>query len=403
MFNYYYNFFFKYFVIVTLTITIIDAFTFQTNNNNNNNMINHLRMNIPSYMIKQRPSTSMMMMMIKEATSFENSRMLKNTSSPPSSFSLLFRKQYLSTTGTTKQMPISHLFCSSSSSSSSNEYLVQARIQVKNEKRKTRQKSLDEDRKRNLKIKQLLYSNHNNDNDQQQQMNNNNGFNIPKLYSLRVSVDKELREELRMNGREKRGRVFIEEDSDGCNTIKGLKFELHAFFRCLKKSTYLLSAAMPQVLEDGSIYSPGSEDNDDNNNDDNNNKHDPYGDFIPIETDADVNRIFQEANVFFNDYNSNLSEDALNRLKRPSILLHVRKDPNFKPPPPPSYLENMANPKESETMTMLSFYSFPDNGIQDPEEFSLFLRKIWKPFDALGRVYVAKEGVNAQMSIPTNV
>jgi predicted sulfurtransferase len=31
------------------------------------------------------------------------------------------------------------------------------------------------------------------------------------------------------------------------------------------------------------------------------------------------------------------------------------------------------------------------------------LRKVWKPFDALGRVYVAEEGINAQMSIPTNV
>ena len=29
--------------------------------------------------------------------------------------------------------------------------------------------------------------------------------------------------------------------------------------------------------------------------------------------------------------------------------------------------------------------------------------KKWKPFGALGRVYVANEGINAQMSIPTNV
>ena len=59
---------------------------------------------------------------------------------------------------------------------------------------------------------------------------------------------------------------------------------------------------------------------------------------------------------------------------------------------------------ESKSMTMLLFYSFPPNGgIEDPEDFALILRKKWKPFGALGRVYVAKEGVNPQMSVPTNV
>jgi hypothetical protein len=286
-----------------------------------------------------------------------------------------------------------------SSDPKSNEYLVQARIQARTEKRQTREKSLEEDRRRNLRIKRLIY----NDANQGEIDENENdvGFMIPKLYALRVSVDKELREELRMNGREKRGRVFIEEGSEGCTTLKGLKFELHAFFRCLKKSTYLLSASMPEVLDDGSIFSPGCEDGEVNERD---SDDDPYKDFIPIENDDDVHRIFQKSQEAFDSHNSHLAQDAANRLKRPSLLLHVRKDPNApQPPPPPSYLENMANPKDSETMTMLSFYSFPENGVEDPEEFSLFLRKIWKPFGALGRVYVAKEGVNAQMSIPTNV
>lgn len=313
--------------------------------------------------------------------------------------------------------PYSYLSCSSSNSNDytkkniatlssdleSNEYLVQARIQARTEKRQTREKSIEEDRSRNLRIKRLIYNdaNQSETNGKDDENENNVGFLIPKLYALRVSVDKELREELRMNGREKRGRVFIEEDSDGCTTLKGLKFELHAFFRCLKKSTYLLSAGMPQVLDDGSIYSPGCEDGEVNETD---TDDDPYKDFIPIENDDDVHSIFQKAQEAFDSHNSNLAQDATNRLKRASVLLHVRKDPNApKPPPPPPYLENMANPKDSETMTMLSFYSFPENGVEDPEEFSLFLRKIWKPFGALGRVYVAKEGVNAQMSIPTNV
>ena len=97
-------------------------------------------------------------------------------------------------------------------------------------------------------------------------------------------------------------------------------------------------------------------------------------------------------------------------MKRPSILIHVEKDPNAPaPPPPPSYLEKMADPTKTESMTMLSFYAFPpplpgkDYGVGDPEEFGHLLRKLWKPFGALGRVYVAHEGVNAQMAIPTNV
>ena len=293
----------------------------------------------------------------------------------------------------------------------SNEYLVQARIQARVEKRQTRKDSQEEKRQRNLRIKRLIHNdaranngNGSNDNDSS---TSSAGFQIPKLYALRLSVDKELRDDLKLNGREKRGRVFIEEGNVGCSTMKGLKYEIHAFFRALKKSTYILSAGMPEILDDGSIFSPGAEDDDDDNDSSSNGKEDennPYKEYMPIESDDDVSRIFEMAQEYYENHNSNLSEDASNRLKRPSLLLHVRKDPNAPvPPPPPSYLVDIADPKKTDTMTMLSFYSFPENGIQDPEEFGIFLRKIWKPFGSLGRVYVAKEGVNAQMSIPTNV
>ena len=53
---------------------------------------------------------------------------------------------------------------------------------------------------------------------------------------------------------------------------------------------------------------------------------------------------------------------------------------------------------------MLSFYSFPPNGgIPDPESTAEQLKRLWRPFKALGRIYVANEGINAQMAIPTNV
>mmetsp|Transcript_4247 Transcript_4247/g.8126 ORF Transcript_4247/g.8126 Transcript_4247/m.8126 type:complete len:986 (+) Transcript_4247:118-3075(+) len=286
-----------------------------------------------------------------------------------------------------------------------NEYLVQQRLAVEAAKRQSRKDALEEDRQRNLRIKQLLEET--TVGEQENKLDSGKGKNssftavypIPNLYQVRVSVDKTLRDELKMNGREKRGRVFIEKSSDGCKSLKGLKFEMHAFFRALRKSTYILSASLPTVLNDGTIYSPGDENNHVEGKD-------PYKDFWDINSDEDVLKTFDKAEEFFQTYNEGLTgEDSQKKkLKRPSILIHVRKDPNAPAPLPlPKYLENMPNPEETETMTMLSFYSFPPGGVQDPEEFALFLRKIWKPFDALGRVYVAKEGINAQMSIPTNV
>ena len=275
----------------------------------------------------------------------------------------------------------------------SNEYLVQTRLAVEAAKRQSRKDALEEDKQRNLRLKRLLHTDTNHSNAEI----SHTGYQIPKLYQVRVSVDKELRDELRMNGREKRGRVFIEKETDGCLSLKGLKMEMHGFFRALKKSTYLLSADLPKVLDDGAIFSPGDEANQDD-------KVDAYSSFWPIESDDDVLKTFQQADSFFKNHNKELAVDAINRLKRPSVLIHVTKDLNAPPPPPPpAYLEGMEDPKTTETMTMLSFYAFPKGGIKDPEEFATFLRKVWKPFGALGRVYIANEGTNAQMSIPSNV
>jgi hypothetical protein len=120
----------------------------------------------------------------------------------------------------------------------------------------------------------------------------------------------------------------------------------------------------------------------------------------PIATDEDVIHTFRAADQFFREH---LAVDHP-QLKRPTILLHVQRDPNAPPAPPrPLYLEGMADPEVSESMTMLSFYAFPPKGIASPNEFAGLLKKLWKPFDVLGRVYVATEGVNAQMGVPTNV
>ena len=46
----------------------------------------------------------------------------------------------------------------------------------------------------------------------------------------------------------------------------------------------------------------------------------------------------------------------------------------------------------------LSFYRYVK--IQDPVEFRQRLLDKWSELDCMGRIYVAKEGINAQMNVP---
>lgn len=256
----------------------------------------------------------------------------------------------------------------------SNQDLVDRRLEKNRAKRQVRNHSIQERVERNYKIRQLL---HGISSTEEDQVPDTLSTTVP-LYAIKVWVDDALREELRLNGREKRGRVFIEADTEGATTFQGLKNELFAFFRALRKDTFLLSATLPQIADDGTVLTVES----------------PVETWN-IESDDDVVKTFELADTFLRQHAD---------LKRPSIQINVLKNPNAPPPPPqPSYLIGMENPAETQTMTMLSFYAFPPLGVEDPEEFAFDLRKKWKPFHALGRVYVAKEGVNAQMSVPTNV
>lgn len=265
----------------------------------------------------------------------------------------------------------SRIFSTSQNGSiSSNEQLVRRRLEIAKAKRQVRQKSIEESTRRNLRIRELIESKEQTGSECQ----------VPALYALKVSTCEELRKELNLSGREKRGRVFIEVGSPATRSLAALKYDIHAFFRALRKSSFELMACLPEISPMGSILPP---------------EDISKADTWRIESDEDVAKTFDMADSLFQ------RSEALNR---PSIILHLRRDPNAPPPPPPpAYLEDMPDPEDSPTISMISFYSFPPSGIEDPEEFALSLRKIWKPFQALGRVYVAKEGVNAQMSIPTNV
>ena len=244
-----------------------------------------------------------------------------------------------------------------------NAQLVEKRLAVSRGKQEARQRSLQHKLDRNQQIQRLIHT---------------NSSSTARLYQLKVTVCDQLRQDLLLSGREKRGRVFVADDSLGVQTLKGLQQEVHDFFRALKKQTYILYAGYPELQDDGTMLAGN------------------LSDAWVLQSDQDVVESFARADSFFQSHAS--------ILKRPSLILHVQQDPNAPPPPPlPDYLQNLPDPNESPTISMLSFYSFPPNGIANPEDFALQLRKQFKPFAALGRIYVAHEGVNAQMSVPTNV
>lgn len=272
-----------------------------------------------------------------------------------------------------------------------NQELVERRLAVNRAKRESRERSVQQRVSRNFQVKRLLHSgptreNNNDDND-----SGAPAIPVPPLYAVKVWVDDELRETLRLSAREKRGRVFIETGTEGTSTLHGLKGELFGFFRALRKGTFLLTASLPRLSLDGTMLSPESID-------------DAMNGAWSISTDDDVRKTFRMADQFFRNSTMTNGGTAPAILKRPSIQINVLKDQNAPPPPPiPSYLVDMPSPVDSESMTMLSFYAFPPSGIANPEAFALDLKGKWKPFQALGRIYVAQEGVNAQMSVPTNV
>jgi predicted sulfurtransferase len=302
---------------------------------------------------------------------------------------------------------------SSSSSSSSgaayhasaNQQIVARRNEINRQKRQVRQKALDKDRERNLKLRNLFH--------EETQHQHPSSSNVSPMFAVKVVTCPTLRSELKMNGREKRGRMFVErpsiftskqnydDDNDGtsddeneyaCMSLKALKQTIHEFFRRLKKSTYILSASLPILDEDGNVLM--SEEGDDSAS---------MGTMMwSLETDEDVQNAFLKAEQFFQRH---LEDNEATSMKRPTLVIHVTKDPDAPPPPPPPpYLKDMSDPLTSPTMTMLSFYAFPpDGGISDPESTADQLKRLWRPFRALGRVYVANEGINAQMSVPTNV
>jgi len=189
------------------------------------------------------------------------------------------------------------------------------------------------------------------------------------LLAIKVNTCPALRKSMDLTNREKRGRLFI--PLTPVPTLPALKLHVHEFFRALKANSYLLFTSLPDT--------PTT--------------------LTPLESSADVTTAFLEASNSFNDSTAPPSSSSLTR---PTLFLYVSADPDAPPPPaPPTYLNDLPDPLSSPSITMLSFYSFPPDPIADPDAFSAALKKAFLPLHVQGRIYVAPEGVNAQISVPT--
>ena len=179
---------------------------------------------------------------------------------------------------------------------------------------------------------------------------------LKKQAVLTVYVDTDIRIHLNMKNSDRKARILLPQDFGSKVSLTSLKSFIEKRLMSLHKQPYVLRYQL-----DGHMNTPKQ-----------------------FNTEEEVASVVQSA-----------IKDSIH------LQLYVESLPGIFPPPSADYLCNMADPAESDAYTLLSFYRF--NDIEDPEDMKNRLMALWKPFRAVGRVYVAKEGVNAQMAVPSNV
>ena len=183
------------------------------------------------------------------------------------------------------------------------------------------------------------------------------GVDVPpyrfKAVPINLYVDSNVRSHLRMRNSDRKARVFLTKDTKvDVNVLRGL---IEKQFTVLSQQPYLVRYKLPGVMPQPR----------------------------PLNSEVDTDLIIREI------------------VNAGSLQLYIEGKPGVFPPPTEPYLLNMEDPAESTHYTMVSFYKFHE--IDNPEGFTEQLFQLWRPFKALGRVYVAKEGLNAQCAIPSNV
>lgn len=114
--------------------------------------------------------------------------------------------------------------CNSKDDSHDIQYLARMRQAVKENIHLTRKEKLQLQRERNAQLKKMLDADEKSDS--------------PTLYEVRVSIDKQLRDETQMK-KEKRGRVFIAIGNEGCKTLDGLKKRNQVILSCIERRAFI--------------------------------------------------------------------------------------------------------------------------------------------------------------------
>ncbi|KAG5180165.1 hypothetical protein JKP88DRAFT_279865 [Tribonema minus] len=185
-----------------------------------------------------------------------------------------------------------------------------------------------------------------------------------ELSPIRVFASPELRSRLRLSGNEKRQRIFLPRDT--------------------RQDPEVIMAAVREAF--------------------------PVGD-LPVELWAyaapseqqptpDV-RTELPKRVPVTDTNQLAASFAWADAAGLDLNVYLELDPAYRDPDPPAWLVNLPDVSAPREWQMISFYRFVD--VPDPAAFAALLTALWRPLGARGRVYVAREGVNAQMAVPVDV
>mmetsp|Transcript_32189 Transcript_32189/g.42442 ORF Transcript_32189/g.42442 Transcript_32189/m.42442 type:complete len:786 (-) Transcript_32189:326-2683(-) len=172
-----------------------------------------------------------------------------------------------------------------------------------------------------------------------------------QVVPVKVYIHPEIRDKLRFSGKQKRPKLFVKPGEQ--YSVKAIQGYLEAELQKLQGFPYRLGVRPSLASED----------------------------VVLVDTETQLRKAFEQSDG--------------------NYQLFVEPDPDYIPPPPPLYLENLPDPALSPTMTPVSFFTF--NQIEDPKDYVQELHAVWGPFGAQGRIYVAKEGINAQMAVPTTV
>ena len=217
---------------------------------------------------------------------------------------------------------------------------------------------------------------------------------IGELRPIVVSFSPAFRKELKLAKRFKHTRLFLElEELQSLRALKqALIRELPHPLASLPEDSYRLAVRPTQAM--------GSADNveeEEQEGDEGQDQGDEEGNLLFVETDDELVRLYAEAQQV---RSSGIGKLRLQVVDTVGFSAYLEEKRGYAIAADGA-LPNGLRPEEAEQWIMVSFYRL--HSLHDPEDLARRLRAAWEPLGVLGRVYVAREGINAQVSVPDNM